>query len=81
MRTESYAYHVERRDTLAFGLDDTRPSYHRFSAEGEDYAALSDALTVYGEQAAREAELMRKWTKARSLGLRCIQVRAFAGHL
>jgi hypothetical protein len=62
MRTNSYQYHVARRDMLAFGAAETTAlspeQLQPFSAESEDFCALLDAFTVYGEQAARDSDIM-----------------------
>lgn len=54
MRTGSYAYHVARRDALAFGGELDVSRWDRFSAESEDACELYDALQSYDEHAARE---------------------------
>jgi hypothetical protein len=56
------AYLSARRDMLAFGAAETTAlspeQLQPFSAESEDFCALLDAFTVYGEQAARDSDIM-----------------------
>lgn len=59
MRTGSYAYHVARRDALAFGGELDVSRWDRFSAESEDACELYDALQLYDEHTARDYAVMK----------------------
>ena len=59
MRTQSFQYHVARRDALAFGGELDVSHWERFSAESEDACELYDALQSYDEQAARDYALVK----------------------